>query len=254
MITLAKVVGGSHMYGLNTPDSDYDERYVFMHDTLGPTIGLERFEHLDERGGAEDKFGFELRHYLNLMRKTNSQVIEIVFAEKYIELHPLFDELIIKNRHRLLDTERMFKSLMGYMHGERRLANGERVGVLGGKRKAQLDKYGFSPKNFVQLFRLAWCGVHFIRNQVFPTNIAVHDQEFAARLMDIKLHPENHTKENLNDCVDGLEHTLKETFDNRDKSKDLKFDEKLANEVLLQFYFPVLAKHYGDLRLTQTNN
>lgn len=237
------------MYGLNTPESDYDERYVFMHDDLARTIGLERFEHLDGRAGDEDKFGFELRHYLNLMRKTNSQVIEIVFAEKYIKLHPLFNELIIKNRTKLLDTERMFKSLMGYMYGERKLANGERTGTLGGKRKAALEKYGFSPKNFVQLFRLAWCGKHFIQHQVFPTNIASVAPNFACWLMELKTCPDHFTKEELNERVEKEEADLKLTFDNRDKSKDLKFDETLANEILLEFYFPVMAKHFATLKL-----
>ena len=237
------------MYGLNTPESDYDERYVFMHDDISRTIGLERFEHLDGRAGNEDKFGFELRHYLNLMRKTNSQVIEVVFAEHYLELHPLFNDLIIKNRHKLLDTERMFKSLMGYMHGERRLANGERTGTLGGKRKAALDKYGFSPKNFVQLIRLAFCGIHFIKYQIFPTNIAKHNDVLQKALMDLKLHPDTYTKEYLNELVDNYEKELVTTFDNRDKSKDLKFDEQLANEILLEFYFPVMAQHYANIKL-----
>ena len=248
MLVLAKVVGGSHMYGLNTPASDYDERYVFMHDEIGPTIGLERFEHLDERGGEEDKFGFELRHYLNLMRKTNSQVIEIVFAKSYLELHPFFDELIIKNRHRLLDTKKMFKSLIGYMHGERKLANGERTGTLG-KRKDAIEQYGFSPKNFVQLFRLAACGVEFIKTQKFPTNVHDHDPKLASWLMELKTKPHLFNKEQLNEMVDEVEAELKGVFDRRDVSKDLIFDEKLANEILLQFYFPVLAKHYGALRL-----
>ncbi len=248
MITRCKVVGGSHMYGLNTPESDYDERYIFMHDDLSNTIGLERFEHLDQRGGDEDKFGFELRHYLNLLRKTNSQVIEILFAEQYLELHPLFNELIVKNRNRLLSTERMYKSLRGYIHSEIKLATGERTGTLG-KRKDAVEKYGFSPKNFTQLFRLAFCGKYFIKYGTFPTRISTVDEDYAEFLMRLKTSPQDFSKENLEKDVANWEQSLEETFEGRDKSKDLHFDETLANEILLQFYFPVLAKHYGTLKL-----
>lgn len=242
MIKLCEIIGGSHLYGLNTKDSDLDTRYVFMHDDLARTIGLERFEHLDGRAGDEDKFGFELRHYLNLMRKTNSQVIEIVFAENYVELHPLFNELIIKNRMRLLDTERMFKSLMGYMHGERKLANGERTGTLGGKRKAALDKYGYSYKNVVQLLRLAYCGKRFIQDQVYPTNIKNDNTRLWERLMSIKTDPGGQDKTKLFQEIDKAEQELTQSFDSRDKQKDIHFDEEYANWVLLKFYFPVLEK------------
>lgn len=247
MIILAKVVGGSHMYGLNTPESDYDERYVFMHDELSRTIGLDRYEHQDERGGEQDKFGFELRHYLNLLRKTNTQVVELLFADEYIYVHPLFRQLLINNRLQLLDTERMYKSLRGYIHGERRLANGERTGLLGGKRKAAVEKYGFSYKNFVQLFRLAFCGRYFIQHQIFPTRIETVDKNLHNWLMELKTHPEKFTCKQLDDLVTAEEALLEDLFENRDKSKDLKFNEELANNILLQFYFPVLEQLYSKL-------
>lgn len=249
MITLCRILGGSHLYGLNTPESDYDERYVFMHDDVSNTIGLERFEHLDQRNTEEDKFGFELRHYLNLLRKTNTQVVELIFAESYLELHPLFDELIIKNRLRLLDTARMYKSLRGYIQGERRLANGERVGRLGSKRKEAIDKYGFSYKNFVQLFRLCYCGIYFIKHHRFPTNIANVHPQLAKDLIHLKTNPSAFSKETLNREVDIWEAELEKTFNERDVTNDLVFDEDLANNILLEMYFPVLAKHYGTHKL-----
>lgn len=237
------------MYGLNTPESDYDERYVFMNDNLATTIGMDRFEHLDNRSGEEDKMGYELRRFLGLLRKTNTQVAELVFADSYISVHPLFESLILKNRLQLLDTVKMYKSLRGYIQGERRLANGERTGTLGGKRKAALEKYGFSYKNFVQLLRLCYCGIEFIGNQKFPTNIMKENSTFAAELLHLKLHPEEHNKEALNEWVDRYEKALEIAFDTRDQSKDLKFNEQLANEILLEFYFPVIARDYSSLKL-----
>lgn len=246
MKILCKLIGGSHLYGLNTPASDYDERYVFMHDDIARTIGLDRYEHQDERGGEEDKFGFELRHYLGLLRKTNTQVLEILFAEDFIGCHPLFKSLIIDNKYELIDSEQMFKSLRGYIQGEKALANGERTGKLG-KRKDAIEKYGFSPKNFTQLFRLAHVGIRFFGYGAYPVNIARDDPKFAKWLLDIKLHPENHKKEDLNKFVDIMEETLICAFANR--SETYKFNEKLANEILLEFYTPMVCKLYGEFKL-----
>lgn len=236
------------MYGLNTPESDYDERYIFMNDSLSKIIGLERFDHIEGRSNDEDKFGFELRHYLTLLKKTNTQVVEIIYANEYIEIDPLFRKLVVENRHRLIDTERMFKSLSGYIQSERRLANGERTGELGGKRKAALDKYGFSPKNYVQLFRLTACGISFIEHQVFPTKVSEVYPDLAKWLMHLKTKPEDFKKEELNALVDAREQDLKNAFEKRDKSKDLKFDNDLANEILLEFYYTTLAKEYARIK------
>lgn len=77
----------------------------------------------------------------------------------------------------------MFRCLLGYMQGERRLANGERTGQLGSKRKAHLDKYGFSPKNFTQLFRLASCGKALFEKGYFPVNMKQYDTNVHTFLM-----------------------------------------------------------------------
>jgi len=170
-------------------------------------------------------------------------VVELMFAEEYLYIHPMFKTLVVDNRLQLMDTERMYKSLRGYIQGERRLANGERTGTLGGKRKEALDKYGFSYKNFVQLFRLTYCGKHFIQNQKFPTNIKTNAPVLHKFLMELKTNPSSFTKDDLNNLVDEREKELEEVFEQRDKTKDLKFNTDLANEILLDFYFPVLANH-----------
>ena len=97
--------------------------------------------------------------------------------EKYFSLkrtsflNLLLASTVFADRQSFIDTDNMFKCLRGYMQSELRLANGERTGQLGGKRKAQLDKYGFSPKNFVQLFRLAHAGVTLFQEGYFPVNV-----------------------------------------------------------------------------------
>jgi hypothetical protein len=246
---LAKFAGGSHAYGLNTPNSDYDERFVFVNEDIESIIGLGKNEFVDRRNDTEDCFGFELRHYMYNLKKTNTQAIEILFLNSryFKEVHPFFITKIQNNKHRLLDPEYFYRSLKGYIFGERRLANGERPGKLGGKRTEQLEKYGFSPKNFVQLFRIATCGREFFLTGNFPVNIRDHDAKFADWLLDLKTNPEKFNKDVLNKDVDGYEKMLDFSYEQAKKNGfKTMFDPTLANEILFDFYYPLLTKKFAE--------
>jgi predicted nucleotidyltransferase len=45
MKLLCEYLGGSHLYGTNTPDSDIDTRGVFMNTDPSKILGLDRFDH-----------------------------------------------------------------------------------------------------------------------------------------------------------------------------------------------------------------
>lgn len=236
---LLKFLGGSHSYGLNTPQSDEDLRGVFMHTDPSFIVGLNRFEHQENiAGGADEKFK-ELRHFLCLLRKANSEAIECLFItpKSVIEFSPEM-ELIWKNRAKLLDSEQLFKCLKGYMQGELKLANGERTGKLGSKRKTQIDKYKFSPKNFTQYFRLAWAGGIFFDKGYFPVNVFEEDAAFGNKLMQIKTKPETVTVEELNLAAKEAERVLEEKFKNR--KTNFSFCQKTANELCLRLYYPTI--------------
>ena len=196
MKILCKSLGGSHAYGLNTPESDIDYRGVFVNTEINKVIGLDRFEHQDIKREEEDSFYFEVRHFLCSLRKTNTMVIELLFTDNFISTSDEW-ELIKANRFGLLDSNKFYKSLKGYIFGERRLVNGERSGKLGGKRKAALDEYGYSPKNAVQCLRLAWAGAHFFRECVFPVYIPMFNSDIAEQLKRIKIRPDNIKKKTL---------------------------------------------------------
>ncbi len=245
---LCKYNGGSHLYGLNTPQSDIDIRGVFCNTDLSTVIGLDRFEHLDKKG-AEDVFYFELRHFLNLLRKTNTQVVECIYAPlgAFTELDQDFLQYVIYYKEKLLDSERFYKSLLGYIQGETRLMNGERTGTLGGKRKEALEKYGYSPKNAVQLLRLCYAGVKFFERGYYPVNIAIDNNEFHGLLMDIKLHPEKHTKIELNERVEEAQIKLVAAFGARIKT--YTFDKDYADWLCLKFYGPIISKLIAQKRM-----
>ncbi len=245
MKILAKLVGGSHLYGLNTPASDYDERYIYMHDDIANIVGLDKNECIDSRNSIEDKLGFEVRRYLRLLRKTNTQVVEMLFADEseFTELHPFF-KTIRANRYSLIDQNQFYKSMKGYIQGETRLANGERRGKLGGKRVEQLDKYGFSPNNFVQLIRLCYCGRQFFNDGNYPVKISKSDPILAEELIQLKTHPENFNKDFLNKRVAEMEVSLDKEYEARIGHRPAvsHFDSVLANQMLFDMYYPMLGK------------
>ena len=239
MKTICKMLGGSHSYGLQTPESDTDYRGVFLNTDVATVIGLDRFEHQDLKSAQADCFYWELRHFLNLLRKGNSQGVELLFNTDWLELDPAFQQLIGR-RLELIDTTKMYRCLKGYIQGERRLAAGERQGVLGGKRRAAVERYGYSPKNCVQLLRLCWAGTHFFRCQVFPVNVREYEPVFADRLLSIKTTPEQFRIAELLLQVDDLEHGMDEAFDELRPADHLCFDSDLANQILVDCYLPIL--------------
>jgi predicted nucleotidyltransferase len=243
---ICKMLGGSHAYGLSTLASDKDVRGVFLNTELNKVIGLDRFEHQDLKAGGADEFYFELRHFLCLLRATNTNVLELLFNDKWLFVSNEWLK-VQENRFLFLDSEKMYKSLKGYMHGEKRLANGERTGKLGGKRRAAIEKFGFSPKNFVQLLRLAWAGTTFFKHGYFPVDVHFENPDFAAELLDIKLRPEDYQREKLNLLVDRWEQTLDKAFNER--TVDYTFNSDAANELCCRLYGPIVANLSSNLKL-----
>lgn len=235
MKNILTYLGGSHAYGLNTPASDKDVRGIFMHTDMSYIIGLNRHEHQENIAeGADEKFK-EVRHFLGLLRKANTEALEALFLnpKDTVSFEPEM-QMIWAKRGKLLDSAKLFSCLMGYMQGELRLANGERTGKLGGKRKAQIDEYGFSPKNFVNLFRLAWCGARFFEEGLFPVNVAKYNPAFGEWLLEIKTQPKLYTKERLNAEAALLESELKAAFETRRHT--YVFDLNAANRLCLDIY------------------
>ena len=236
---LCLALGGSHAYGLSTPASDKDYRGVFQHLELDKVLGINRFEHLETKNNEEDKFLFELRHFLCLARKTNTTVMELLFTDSFVRKTPEW-ELIQMHRAELIDSERFYKSLKGYIFGERRLMIGERTGQLGGKRKNAIDQFGYSPKNAVQLLRLSWCGKVFFQTGIFPVFLSKWNNEFAQDLLDIKVNPQKYTGAQMNEESLRYEEILDKAFAQR--TIHFEFNEEAANQLIFEISWPVLKE------------
>ena len=124
------------------------------------------------------------------------------------------------------------------MQGELKLANGQRTGRLGGKRKAAIDDHQFSEKNFCQLYRLAWAGAIYFKKGYFPVNVKEEDESLWEFLMKLKTRPREFNVDYLNKLAAEYERQLVLAFENRES--DRVFDEDLANELCYYAYAPML--------------
>lgn len=236
---LAKCIGGSRMYNLHTEYSDIDYRGVYVNDDIGHILGLGK-DHLEakiEKNPEEKTEGafFELRHFLSLLRKTNTMVLEILFNKNWVEKTPVFD-FVLHHKYELLDTDRFYKSLCGYMLNESRLSFGERTGTLGSQRKVALEKYGYSPKNVVNLLRLCRAGEIFFFTGEFP--LTIDNEGVHGYLMDIKQNPAKHTIPELKVVIDSYQQRFELAYKN--KKVTYTFDESVANSICRKIYSPYI--------------
>jgi hypothetical protein len=232
---IASLIGGSTLYGLNTPSSDIDYRGIYVATDKKYVAGFDKMDSIvlsPHSGDNEDATFYEIGHYLKLLRKTNTQVMEMLFAPEsaFTYKHPLFDQMRLYP-YNLIDSEKLKSSILGYVHSELRLATGERSGQLGGKRKADVETYGFSPKNFTQIFRLLRVGIRFFDTGVYMVNVKEHSPTLHDWLMHIKTNPSAHTREELQELVryelEALEVSIKNS------KVDLKFDIDFASDIIL---------------------
>jgi len=235
MKILCSYLGGSHSYGLATPESDKDERGLFIHTEISKIIGLERHEHQSKQTDGEDSFYWELRHFLNLLKRGNTMCLEILFNDKWTIITPEF-QIVQSKRNILIDSHLLYRCLRGYTHSERALVMGMRTGVLGGKRKAALDKYGYSYKNLVQFLRLCLAGEAFFQEGFFPVDIRERDEKDL--LFSIKTRPGDYSKDDAVKFMDEAEKRLNKSYE---QIKIVyRFDEKAANDLCFKLYMPIL--------------
>jgi len=239
MKIIAKYIAGSYSYGLKIPESDIDERYLFIHTEISKIIGLEKHDHQSNLTNGQDSFGYELRNFLNLLKKGNSQAIELLHNNIWIEKSTEFD-YFQNNRNFLIDSEKIFRCLLGYVNGEKHIILGKITGKLGDKRKKQLEEFGYSYKNCVHALRLLRTGIIFFKDNIYPVNIVEQDKEYGNFIRNVKLNPSHYQVDKLMSLIKDLEIGLKKSFDNR--AENYQFSDAIANQICFNIYFPVLKK------------
>ena len=238
MKIIAKYEGGSKSYGLNNQDSDLDIRGCFLNTEISKIIGLSRHEHENKMDAENDVQLFELRHFLNLLRKGNTQCLEMLHNDVWLEKSIEFDYIQAKKCY-LLDSEKIYKCFRAYSFSERNLIFGRaHLGRIGEKRKKAIETFGYSYRNCCHAFRLLRSAIIFFKEDYFPVNISECDKEFGAMIRDIKFNPEKYQPEKLEANLIDLEKELDYSFEQR--KTNYIYNEEVANKICFELYMPIL--------------
>ena len=235
-MNIVKHIAGSTLYGTNTPESDLDERGIYVNLSKPVLYGFEKDESVVKQSDELDIALFELRKWFHLLKKTNTNSIETLFCPpEFITENSEVFQMIQGHRSSFIDTRQLLKSLTGYMHSEFNLAIAKRTGKLGGKRKETIEKYGYSYKNLTHMKRLLYCAQEFFETGVFPINLK--ETPIFDEIMQMKTQPEllnlaEATKIG-EDCILKMSQ-VKETFHS-------EFSVPLACDILDEVYMKELT-------------
>lgn len=234
-ILLAELIGGSQLYSLSTKDSDTNYRGCFVATHNHYLAGLNKIESIVLTGETDATY-YEIVHFFSLLRKSNTQVLEILFApDKAFTCLPRDFKLIRGYGSQLFCSETLKKSLQGYYHSEMRLATGERTGKSRSKRKAHIETYGFSYKNFTQMIRICLLGINLFKYDEVIVDSRLYGPEQYDLLMEIKTQPQNFTKDQL---VDIANMYFKQLLGAMDSSNIIHtFNKDLAADLILQIKY-----------------
>lgn len=151
--------GGSHLYGLNTKDSDEDLRGVALISDPSLYFGyLTRFEQKDSWGDHQDKVVYEFRKAIHLIADGNPNMVDLAFSDP--KSHLICDapwQKVLDHKDKFLSTK-MRHTYTGYAHAQyKKLKNSHEKGDPGtwnefDKRVGYKCKYAM---HMVRLFRMA---------------------------------------------------------------------------------------------------
>jgi len=143
-----KCVAGSRLYGTNTPESDIDERGVFIPSEeyiLGFAKRIEQAENKEE-----DSVYIELRKFLHLATQNNPNIIEYLYVPKNMWLHATKEwEKIIENKHLFVSTKAKF-TFSGYAHSQfKRIKNHRGYLLNPPKKKPVPEDFGLTGRSLM---------------------------------------------------------------------------------------------------------
>jgi predicted nucleotidyltransferase len=106
---LFAVESGSRAWGFPSPDSDYDVRFVYVHERDWYLSVEGRRDVIEVTQGDLDVSGWELRKALRLLRKSNPSLLEWIGSPLSYRADPVFTSDIRALAERCLSPERCFQ-------------------------------------------------------------------------------------------------------------------------------------------------
>lgn len=162
MKQIAKVLVGSRLHGLNTPDSDYDYRGIHIHDLRDKLSPFQTLKNTTWIEGDEDNTSYELADFCKQAVHGNATILEVFFSNNIIESSQVHRELK-ENWKKFMDTKRFVAASRGYAHNQwNKFYNFEDAGILGQQRTAKFA---------VAFLRVMWQCEQFLLTGEFKCNL-----------------------------------------------------------------------------------
>ena len=158
-----------NMYVPNTdPNSidDIDLMGVYMAPLeyyVGLGLGKKYRKSIEMFVGKYDVVHYELRKFVNLLIKSNPNVLSLLWLRENHYIHRTYwANLLIENRN-LFVSKLAYQSFTGYAYSQlKRMEHAATQGYMGEKRKKLVEKYGYDCKNAAHCIRLLKMGMEFL--------------------------------------------------------------------------------------------
>lgn len=161
---LGKFVVGSRLHNLYNENSDFDFRGVHispLKEVLSPFVKLKNTVWIE---GDEDNTSFELTDFCKTATQGNPTILEILYSNQIKEITPEMEELRL-NRHKFLDSKRIFEACKGYAHNQYNKMN-----------MFEPDKR--TPKFAVAYLRTLWQTVELLKTGELPCQVTGEMRDF----------------------------------------------------------------------------
>ena len=166
MKLVTKVVVGSRLHRLHTPESDYDYRGVFISDLKDVLSPFKKQKTTSWIEGNEDDTSYELAEFCKMATKGNATYLEVFFSNKIVDTSPIADEMRA-NWQKFMNTRQFVDASRGYAHNQwNKFYNFEDIGVKGQERTAKFA---------VAFLRVMWQCEQFLLTGKFECNLENSD-------------------------------------------------------------------------------
>ncbi len=133
-----------------------DKRVISCNNLPSTILGMDRFDQKVTQNNDEDYVDTEIRRFMELLRKSNTSSIEVLFAKEssFMILSPEI-KYLRENKSKLINSENFFNSVTGYINSQKKLAfSATDKCPPESKRGERLKKYGYDYKGVSTIFRL----------------------------------------------------------------------------------------------------
>lgn len=225
-------ITGSHAYGIQTDESDFDIMGLFLPNDEKYFFGMENIEHVKIERQPFNKTTIEgtmydLRFWYKLMSQQNPNVLELLWHvdASYVFKDSLIWPLLQQNRGQLL-SKKLYHSFNGYAHSQViRVTKLNKKANQNDKRRATIEKYGYDTKAAATAVRL----IHTAINALTEGEITVMRPE---RQLLIAIREGRYTYDQLVDLVNAKEQLAGEAYVRSSLPKAI--DRTFANQLLAQ--------------------